>query len=64
MQANLLYLVAFARASNPATHSWAQMESFSLEGFEFGDSNPSLNSFSPCSTSSLTNVALLKKVST
>lgn len=64
MQTNLLYLVAFARASNPAMHSWAQMESFNLEGFEFGDSNPSVNIFSPWSTSSLTNVALLKNVST
>lgn len=37
------------------------MESFSFEGFEFGSSSPSLNIFSPLSTSSLTNVALLKK---
>lgn len=55
-----MYLVAFARASNPATHSWAQMESFSFEGIEFGESSPSLSIFSPLSTNSLTNVALLR----
>lgn len=53
-----LYLVALARASKPVTHSCAQMESFSLDGFGFGDSSPSRSIFSPRSTSSLTNVAL------
>lgn len=32
-----LYLVALARASKPVTHSCAEMESFSLGGFGFGD---------------------------
>lgn len=60
-RAGKLYLVALFRASNPATHSCEQIESLSLEGFGFGDWSPSLSVFSPCSTSSLTNVALIEK---
>lgn len=36
------------------------MPSFSLEGFEVADSSPSLSIFSPRSTSSFTNVALVR----
>lgn len=54
-------LVALGRASSPASHSWAQMESFSFAGFGFGISSPSLSIFSPLSTNSLTNVALSEK---
>lgn len=56
----MLYLVALAKASRPASHSWAQMDSFSLEELVFGDSSPSLSILSPRSTSSCTNVALFE----
>lgn len=54
------YLAALGRASSPASHSWAQMDSFSFEGLEFGISSPSLSIFSPLSTNSFTSVALSK----
>lgn len=56
-----LYLVAFGRASNPMAHSSAQMESRSSKCVEFVDFSPSLSFFSPRSTSSFTNVALMSE---
>lgn len=55
----LLYLAALSRASRPASHSRAQMDSFTFDALKFADFRLSRKIVSPLSISSLTNVALV-----